>query len=339
MKQRSQASSSYFAIDCGTTNTSVFLLSGGKIVDSVQQPVGVRNTSIGLDRSPLYEALRASLDKLARKPPSEPRFILAAGMITSSLGLWEVPHVVAPAGIETLSKHVQRKAFPQISPLPFFFVPGVRVNSPPCTLENVHSTDIIRGEETEIIGHVIRCRPRRSWLFLHLGSHTKAIVVDARGRITRSTTTLSGECLYALRTQTILAKRLGRPPGSNLEKRFFYQGALCAQHHGFLRTLFMIRLLEENRSYPTKALYSFLLGAILFNDLKAFHNRRILNRQTGLVVLSGHPTLSKAWRLMLKKRGLRTEELGQGERVAGFLTGLQAIVFSSKPFQRLLSRP
>ncbi len=48
-------------------------------------------------------------------------------------------------------------------------------------------------------------RPGQALTVLNLGSHWKAIQVSESGQITRSWTTLSGELLHAIMTQTILA--------------------------------------------------------------------------------------------------------------------------------------
>src|SRR3954468_23498986 len=195
----------------GTTNTTVWLMNADRILRESKHPVGVRQTSIRGNRELLESTLQRTFRSLSRRAPSPPRFVLAAGMLTSPLGLFEVPHVPAPAGVRELAKNVRMKSFARVSPLPFFLVPGVRIGGAPCELSEVAYSDVIRGEETEIVGFQANAHPRtrRSpWLLLHVGSHSKAIKVDARGRIVQSASTLSGEALQALRTQTILASRL-----------------------------------------------------------------------------------------------------------------------------------
>lgn len=322
----------YLAVDTGTSNTTVWLLKGNRVLGQVREPVGVRNACVGRDGSSLPEVLRDSFRQLRRQAGADPDFVLAAGMITSSLGLLEVPHVVAPAGLAELSRHVRMKAFPHISRLPFFFVPGVRIRPAPCRLGVVESTDVIRGEETEIMGLLAKKRYPSSWILLHLGSHTKAIEVDRRGRIARSVSTLSGECLDLFRTQTILATRLSRVDGAELKPKFLDRGNRCALRHGFSRALFMIRLLEENPGYGPAELYSFLLGASVATDLKAFDG---LFREKGLpIVLSGHPALVTAWKQVLRRwnRSVMVEILRPDNRAAAFLEGLRRIVFASPPF-------
>lgn len=328
----------YLAVDCGTTNTVFLLVEKERVLRHIRKPIGVRNTSIAGDRSLLHAALREAIQCLSKEAPSPARFVLAAGMITSPLGLCEVPHVVAPAGAEKLSQHVTMKIFPRISPVPFFLVPGVRINRPFCQLSNVQRTDIIRGEETEIVGLLTKRKHNQPWLFLHLGSHAKAIRIDARGRIVSSTTTLSGECLHALRTQTILASQLAPLRSWKLDEGFFFHGIRCAKRHGLLRACFMVRLLEENLRYRPASLYSFLVGALVRSDLHAFESRGLLNSRKNPILLSGHPDLLAAWSLILRKKKYEIEIVSRQERIAAFLAGLRRIVFASPSFRRFVAR-
>jgi len=329
----------YFAVDSGTTNTTVWLMQDGRILRESKHPVGVRQTPIRGDLKLLESTLRESFRSLSRRAPSPPSFVLAAGMLTSPLGLLDVPHVLAPAGVAKLAKNVRVKTFARVSPLPFFLVPGVRIGRAPCELSQVAYSDVIRGEETEIVGFQANVKaPARGapWVLLHVGSHAKAIAVDARGRIVRSASTLSGEALHALRTQTILASRLRDLKSQELQKRFFESGARCAQRYGLSRALFVTRLLEGNSRYRQRELYSFLLGSLLASDLQAFRSLGLLSSRRAKIVLSGQPNLQSAWRLMLKK-DYAIKVVSPKVRVSAFLAGLREIVFASPAYRQFQS--
>lgn len=190
-------------------------------------------------------------------------------------------------------------------------------------------SDVIRGEETEIVGFktIARTRVRGlPWLFLHVGSHCKAIKVDSRGRIVQSASTLSGEALQALRTQTILASRLRDLRSQKLQKRFFEGGAKCTQRYGLSRALFMTRLLEGNPHYR-------LLGSLLASDLRAFRGLGLLGSRGMRIVLSGQPNLQSAWRLLLMN-DYHVKVVSPEVRVLSFLAGLRAIVFASPAYRQ-----
>ena len=330
----------YLAVDSGTTNTTVWLMQDDTILRESRHPVGVRQTSIRGSRKLLESTLRATFRSLSRRAPSPPACVLAAGMLTSPLGLLDVPHVLAPAGLAKLAENVRMKTFSRVSPLPFFLVPGVRIGRAPCELSDLAHCDVIRGEETEIVGLHANLAPRargKPWVLLHVGSHAKAIQVDARGRIVRSVTTLSGEALHALRTQTILASRLRHLGSQQLHKRFFASGAACSRRHGLSRALFMTRLLEGNPQYRQQDLYSFLLGALLASDLQAFRSLGLLAPHRVRIVLTGQPNLQSAWGLMLKK-DYDINLVSPQARVRAFLAGLRETVFASPAYRQFLAR-
>lgn len=87
-------------IDTGTTNTRVALFEGKNRIDQVKANVGVRDTSIDGNNLKLVNTISTAIEELKSKhslQDSDIQAILAAGMITSNLGLHEVPHLVAPA--------------------------------------------------------------------------------------------------------------------------------------------------------------------------------------------------------------------------------------------------
>lgn len=111
----------YFAVDTGTTNTTVWLMKDDRILRESKHTVGVRQNSIRGDRKLLESTLRQTFRSLSRQAPSPPSFVLVAGMLTSKLGFLEVPHVLAPAGVGKLAENVRMKTFFRVTPLPFFF--------------------------------------------------------------------------------------------------------------------------------------------------------------------------------------------------------------------------
>jgi 2-dehydro-3-deoxygalactonokinase len=326
----------YLAVDAGTTNTTVWLMKDERILRQCKQPVGVQQTSIRGNRELLESTLRRTLRSLSQRAPSPPRFVLAAGMLTSSSGLLEVPHISAPAGIDKLAKAVRVKTFTRISALPFFFVPGVRIGRTMCDLSDVVHSDVIRGEETEIVGFLAdphRRFHRTRWLLLHVGSHAKTIEVDARGRIIRSVTTLSGEALHALRTHTILASRLRNLKQLKLHKRFFEAGVRCSERYGVSRALFMTRLLERNPQYDQRKLFSFFLGSLMASDWQAFRSVGLLSPGRLKILLTGQYNLQSAWRFMLTKH-YAVEVVSPQVRAKAFLAGLREIVFASPAYRQ-----
>src|SRR5262245_29148105 len=95
-------------VDAGTTNTRAWLTIGDQIVARAQAGVGVRDTARDGSSSRLRTALRELINQVrdearSRGCAQSPECVIAAGMITSPLGLAEVPHVEAPAGLTDLA--------------------------------------------------------------------------------------------------------------------------------------------------------------------------------------------------------------------------------------------
>ena len=143
-----------FAIDSGTTNTRAWVLRGEEVLGRGRAAAGVRDTArTGSDeflKDGVRRALAAALEESSLS--EAPRAAVAAGMITSELGLAEVPHLEAPVGWENLSEAVERVEFPDLGGLAVHFVRGVRSGPESPSAETATTADIIRGEETEIFG-------------------------------------------------------------------------------------------------------------------------------------------------------------------------------------------
>ena len=104
---------------------------------------------------------------------------------------------------------------------------------------------MIRGEETAAIGlHLLGWLPAGG-IVLSLGSHWKAIHVDRDGRIVSSVTSLGGELLDVVTSQTVLAGSLPRQWPTTFDDAWVDEGVHEAQRSGYARALFCVRLLEQ----------------------------------------------------------------------------------------------
>ena len=72
-------------------------------------------------------------------------------MLTSELGLVQIPHISAPAGICELAQSVRMVNIPDICPLPFYLIPGIQTAKETVTVDNYDKYDVMRGEETETV--------------------------------------------------------------------------------------------------------------------------------------------------------------------------------------------
>lgn len=262
----------YITIDGGTTNTRISLVKSNKTIKTVKLSMGARSGIGGSDelKREIKEAVLSLQDILGGNEHIER--ILASGMITSEFGLYNLPHLSAPAGVAELNLGMHEEIIADISDIPFVFVPGIKAGGD--LLEN---TDMMRGEETELIGlcEKLQC----GCIYVLPGSHSKLIKTDEQGRVSSFVTTLTGEMIFALSQSTILKDAVDF---SQKETDFKYldSGYKYCCRKGINEALFKTRVLKNIFKASPCELYSFYLGVVLcaeINELiKAEENKIII---------------------------------------------------------------
>lgn len=260
-------------VDSGTSNTRVRLWRGGRVAATEVRPVGSRDVAAMGHSGALKAALHDAIGEVRRGAAVEA--IVCSGMITSNLGLREVPHLEAPATIDDLARGLVSDRFPELCELPFYFVPGVKtLPAEPIAADNLHQADLMRGEETEVAGLLSTMGLETPAVFLHLGSHHKGIRVGEGEVIAGSSTALTGELLDAVRRHTILS-------GSTLDTLDFEPapemwrlGLELGRREGFGRALFLVRTGEQLWPLDRAAATAVLLGVLAGLDLQMLEKYR-----------------------------------------------------------------
>jgi 2-dehydro-3-deoxygalactonokinase len=289
------------AVDSGTTRTRAWLVADGVVGEGVSTIAGARDLARTRDRAWLLRQVREVADHALASAEAEwnnVEAIIAFGMITSELGLVELPHLVAPAGADELVRAMLEPG--NISELParLFLVPGVRNGS-----DDIERADFMRGEETQAIGLLSLGLAEPPLLYVSVGSHPKFVWIDEAGRIAWSLTTLSGELVWALHRETILAD-LVDPGGALADLDAVDEGARIMESAGLSRALFAARLLNRLGHAPPKTCSAFLHGAIARADLRALEAALPTGAATERIVLSGHGPLLDAYLHLLGRAGL-----------------------------------
>ena len=284
----------YLSIDGGTTNTRLSLIENGKITDTLKFRVGAR---AGIsDKTILPNTLKNGICEILTKNSlneSDIDKILASGMITSESGLLALPHLPLPAGLAELKKASFETKLPEISGIPFVFMRGVKSE-----LETLGGADMVRGEETEIMG----LSDAGDGVYMLMGSHTKLMKLE-NGKIVKSATTLTGELIASLATGTILKDSFSLNFDGFDEKELFL-GFEYANAFGINEALFKTRILKNLFGKTELEAYSFFLGACLAGEVKAaenFNSKKIL--------IGGKRQLKRAVYALLKKCSFDAEML------------------------------
>lgn len=201
-------------IDCGTTNTRVYVLDEqNQIVGTGERRVGVRNTSMTGSKDALRQGVCEAITEAAENAGigvEDLSFAIASGMITSEIGLMEIPHLIAPVGLEELAANVKEVPGGEAIPLnlPIYFVRGIRNDYGEAILKNIRNVDFMRGEETQVVGILEEYGNNAPLNIIVLSSHTKVIHVNAASQVVASLTTLSGQLYEAICKETMIGKSL-----------------------------------------------------------------------------------------------------------------------------------
>ena len=279
----------YITIDGGTSSTRVNFLKNGEILDTVKLDIGAR-ACIGNRKE--YECkMKSAIDEIIlRNKASGVERILASGMITSEFGLCNLPHINAPAGINELHKAMYQTVINEISDIPFVFMRGVKLDG-----KDIDDCDMMRGEETELIG--IMQEKYGACIYVLPGSHSKIIKTDRHGRIISFSTTLTGEMIASLSQGTILKDAVDLSITKKILGEYLMKGYDYTVSAGINKALFKVRILKNIFNCSNEEVYSFFMGIVLCQEIL-----NIVKEDAETVVLGGKEQIKKAMALILKEK-------------------------------------
>jgi len=311
-------------IDTGTTNTRAVLWQNGKEIEKDFEPVGVRDTSITGNKKRLKDAVKKSIEavlKCSNVTDHSEVTVIASGMITSDLGLVEIPHLETPVDASELSSGMIKKSIPEVFDQPIWFIPGVKNTEKNLLPENITNMDIMRGEEVEAIGAISQLGVSGPAILVLPGSHTKIIKLDRENRISGSITTMTGELMEFLTKKSILADSLNENFPDFLEEDALKLGAKTCASNGITRTVFSVRLLDMYTGYSRNQRANYLLGSVLENDLTAIINNEVFSVDSnGSFVILGNKILRQAFKVLIENSNVL-----QGRVITQEIPGLSGL--------------
>ena len=291
-------------IDTGTTNTRVSLWQGATVIAHSATEVGVRNTAMSGNKAELEAGVRSTILQTLEKAnvaEADIDLILGSGMISSNVGLFELPHIPAPAGLNQLARGMVSVTIASVFSKPIYLVPGVKNVVENIGLHNCEAMDMMRGEEVEVMGVIDQLGVTGPAMLIMPGSHSKFVCIDEKNNIVGCVTTLAGELLYVITHNTILAKSLDSDFAEFINPEMLLAGAQSAQTIGLGRTCFNVRTLDQFTIYQRNDRANFLLGAILGADLLTLKNSTAIKMMPGTpVIICGKPIMKEALALLIK---------------------------------------
>ncbi|MFR4650085.1 MAG: 2-dehydro-3-deoxygalactonokinase [Megamonas funiformis] len=297
-------------IDTGTTNTRTRLWENFNCIGESNISIGVRNTAIDGNNKKLIKAIRDTIYDVINKKFTIDKIdlILASGMLTSNVGILEVPHENAPIRLENLSKSMVKETINEICTKPIWFVPGIKnISNEDLNLNNITNMDVMRGEETEAAGLIKKFYKDQELVLILPGSHNKYIFVRDN-EILGCMTSLGGELLQALINNTILSDSVKRSFAESFDEKMFKLGVLYSEKYGLCHSAFMTRIISLFGNKSVLEVQNFLIGIVLGDEIKALKNNKLFNLlKKPKFVITGKPVIQKAYECIFKSYNLNVE--------------------------------
>ncbi|WP_223634626.1 2-dehydro-3-deoxygalactonokinase [Planococcus sp. 4-30] len=320
-------------IDSGTTNSRLRLVNGNesKVIDQLKINVGVRNTAIDGHNEQLKKSLKQALEEILEKnslTAKDISYLVASGMITSDLGVHEVPHITSPAGFGDFAQNSLVIELEEFLLIPCIFVPGMKNNTLNFSnpLESINEFDVMRGEEVETIGLLKQIDVEGNGIMVLPGSHTKYVAVDGQKNLQACLSTLGGEILHAIQKETILSKSLSPELVETIDVEMLEKGYEASKKHGFTRSFYHIRLLQMFSELDDNQRANYFVGAVICDDIQALMQTTEHN-QVDWVIVGGSDPLRKAFVHLLKYlgNGWRIIEASDQQVAASMVFGAQEV--------------
>jgi len=311
------------AFDWGTSSLRAYLFGArGKVLDTRNLPWGIMKLPCSAAEGGFDAAFEAACGDWLDARPGLP--LIACGMVGSAQGWVEARYIDTPADANRLASSLAEVRTARGALL--HIVPGV--------LERGTLPNVMRGEETQILGAMLdepqgaeagregtvsgaqagtqqgsQAQGEAHTTLVGLpGSHAKWAIVEG-SRIERFHTFMTGETFAALRDHTILGRTMQTPAAPDNEA--FLRGVAVARgasEAGMLATIFSTRTLGLTGQLAAEQQPDYLSGLLIGHELSGLEK---LLEQTGAnwdsqpVLLIGDAALVERYRLALAHFGCR----------------------------------
>ena len=302
---KNNSSNQVLFIDWGTTNFRAykFDLIKNKITKKIKQNKGILNLK---NKSEYIQILNAILLKFNFK---EKPFILMSGMVGSKKGLFEAKYVSIPSTIKTIASKITSK---KISGIDINIIPGL-------FFKRNNMYDVLRGEETIVIGAIQKSKIKKQCYLCCPGTHSKWIMIK-NDKIKNFSTYMSGELYSVISQQTILSQSLFTN-NKTISRKFLRKGfEMIIKGKNINNILFMIRTMDifnQNKTYERK---SFLSGLLIGMEIFEISKQKDITKSKIILISGG--TLTKIYSECLSYFKLKFELLNSDEC---FIQGIKKI--------------
>ncbi|MBL4575136.1 MAG: 2-dehydro-3-deoxygalactonokinase [Opitutaceae bacterium] len=264
----------FISCDWGTSNFRLRLIStkNQAIMAELSNDCGAKTVSqqsgvpTGGDpeRSLFATILLQGVDQLCEKVEASESSIpvVVSGMASSSIGWVELPYAILPFPLDGSAAVTKKMSLrtSQGRALSVLLISGVQSDD-----------DVMRGEETEILGFFSgeKCHgsSTEGWLVLP-GTHSKHVCLE-KGRLVAFRTFLTGELFDLLRHHSILSASVTSASNSldGASEGFFCDGLTAARDLGWSSGLFSVRTNTLLKQFSTEQNTAFLSGLLIGSEV------------------------------------------------------------------------
>jgi 2-dehydro-3-deoxygalactonokinase len=181
--------------------------------------------------------------------------IVISGMASSSIGIRELTYVSLPFDISGKGLRVEKLQHPSF-PYSIQLISGVRSDS-----------DVMRGEETQMVGLADENNLPGKTIFILPGTHSKHIICE-NDKVTDFNTFMTGELFQVISHHTILKNSVAKPSEEHSHLKEFDEGVLMSESaHSILNSLFKVRTNDILGKKTVEENYFFLSGLLIGTEI------------------------------------------------------------------------
>ncbi len=294
-------------VDCGTTNMRCRLFRGKELLHEVKRVAGSRNTAFTGSDTFLREALRDSLRELldgAGVSEDSVEAVVCSGTLASDVGIFYLPHAVAPCGIKETTAAARMTRMPEVTSLPILFIPGIKTLPPEGetdVMKRVAVLESMSGEDCETYGIMQQLGLEGDFVITLPGSHNKAMEVDANGRIISIRSGICGEFIAAISGHTMLHHSLPQPVIRKILPEQLIAGFDYAVEHGVSPSLIKARSVQLFEGWDADMAANLFVGSLLKDDIMTVAE---LCRDGRRLIVGGGAPLRHVFSVLLEHAGV-----------------------------------
>ncbi len=222
--------------------------------------------------------------------------LIISGMASSNLGMVEVPYKELPFAIDGSDLE-----FKKINATKYFQHDVVLISG------TKTSNDVMRGEETQLIGCNFNSDEEHVYIFP--GTHSKHVTVKHR-IATDFKTYMTGEFFHLLSTQSILSQSIQENNHSFNGKtlKSFEEGVTQSIHTNILHNAFLVRTNHLMANLSKEENYYYLSGLLIGTELKELAHRTVP------LTIVGSELMQKYYVVALEKLGISNVEIFDADK-------------------------